>query len=100
MSWNGHLCAGPPDGRTFPAVEHLVLDAGLVGGEAADAVQGVDLFHQVAFADSSEAGINVMITVSRDFDYLCGEKMAFSCNGELYFVAVVLRAKILSSMSQ
>jgi hypothetical protein len=43
--------------RALGAVQHPELDAGLVGHAAHDAVQGVDLAHQVALAQPADGGV-------------------------------------------
>jgi hypothetical protein len=46
-----------PDGRTLSAVEHAKLDAGLVGDDAHQAAERVDLAHDLTFADPTDRGI-------------------------------------------
>jgi len=51
------LGARPAHRRPLAAVEHAELDAAAIGHAAHQAVQGVDLAHQMAFAESSDRRI-------------------------------------------
>ncbi len=51
------LGAGPAHGRAFAAVEQAELNPGPVRDPAHQAVQGIDLPHQMAFADTADGGI-------------------------------------------
>ena len=46
------LGARPAHRRTLGQIEHAELDAGAVDGAAHDAVQGIDLAHQMALAQA------------------------------------------------
>jgi hypothetical protein len=48
------LGAGALDGRTLAAVQEAELDAGAVGRAAHDAVQRIDLAHQMALAQPAD----------------------------------------------
>ena len=43
--------------RTLAAIQHTVLNAGLVGGDTHFATQCVDFSHQMAFAGAANGGI-------------------------------------------
>ena len=51
------LGARRPDGGALAAVEHAELDAGLVGDEAHEAAEGVDLADDLALADAADGGV-------------------------------------------
>ena len=51
------LAAGAVDGGAFAAVEESELDSGLVGDATHEAVEGVDLAHQMAFAEAADGRI-------------------------------------------
>ena len=51
------LGARTPHRRALGAVEHAELDAGAVGGAANDAVERVDLAHQMALGEAANGGV-------------------------------------------
>ena len=51
------LRAGAPHRGAFAPIEHAKLDAALVGNPSHQAVEGVDLAHQVALAEAPDGRI-------------------------------------------
>ena len=47
------LRPGRPDGRPLSAIQHAVLNAGVIGGQAHQAAEGVDLTNHLALADAA-----------------------------------------------
>jgi hypothetical protein len=45
------------DSRPFATVEHPVLDAGFVGGDAHFSTQGIDFTDEMALAGATDSGI-------------------------------------------
>ncbi len=56
------LCTGGAYGRALAVVQNAELDAALVGGQRHGAAEGIDLFDQMAFANTANGGVAAHVT--------------------------------------